>query len=95
MPNQKVGKKEFTDIIADKMECSKAQACECLDAILEAITDELKKGNTVALTGFGAFIATKRNARTGRNPQTGEAVKISARTVVRFKVGKSLKEAVR
>ena len=62
---------------------------------LEAVTDTLEKGENVTLIGFGTFSAVKRTARTGRNPQTGKAIKIPAKTVVKFKPGKKLADAVK
>ena len=61
-----------------------------LDSFIEAVTKTLKSGNKVTLVGFGTFSVSKRNARTGRNPQTGEAIKIKAKKVARFKAGKEL-----
>lgn len=87
-----------TDIIgalAKKTKCSKSCATECLNVILDEITKSLKSGKGVVLTGFGSFMVAKRKARTGRNPQTGETIKIPARTVPRFKAGKQLKNAVK
>jgi nucleoid DNA-binding protein len=66
-----------------------------VDATLAAIQKALKKGNTVTLVGFGTFRVSKRKARTGRNPQTGKAIKIAAKKVPVFKAGKGLKDAVK
>ena len=73
---------------------TKKEAQAAVDCILETITKALKKGDTVTLVGFGTFKVTKRKARMGRNPQTGEAIKIKAAKVPKFTAGKSLKEAV-
>ena len=78
-----------------KVTCSKKEAVLALDAILAAIQKTLKKGNDVTLVGFGTFKISKRKARTGRNPQTGKAIKIAAKKVPVFKAGKGLKDAVK
>lgn len=64
-------------------------------SLLEGITKSLKKGESITFVGFGTFKTSQRKARTGRNPQTGASIKIPRRRVVRFSVGKSLKDAVR
>ncbi len=91
---KKISKTDLIETIAEKADCSKASAGDCLNIILEEITSSLKKGNDVALTGFGTFKVSKRKARTGRNPQTGETIKIAAKKVPSFKAGKGLKDAV-
>jgi DNA-binding protein HU-beta len=73
---------------------SKAQATEALNSVINSIRKTLKKGDKVTLVGFGTFSITKRAARTGRNPQTGEAIKIKAKKIVKFKAGKELAEYV-
>jgi nucleoid DNA-binding protein len=78
-----------------KVTCSKKEALLAVDATLAAIQKALKKGNTVTLVGFGTFRVSKRKARTGRNPQTGKALKIAAKKVPVFKAGKGLKGAVK
>lgn len=88
-------KEELIDAVAKKCGCAKTVAAECLNAILEIITNTLIKGEKVALTGFGTFSAAQRAARAGVNPQTGEKIQIPARKVPKFKAGKSLKDAVR
>ncbi|MBU1177492.1 MAG: HU family DNA-binding protein [Patescibacteria group bacterium] len=75
--------------------CSKKEAGECVNATLDAITSALSKGQKLTLTGFGTFNVSKRAARMGVNPRTGEKIKIKATTVPKFKAGKSLKEAVK
>ena len=70
---------------------SKAQAARALDAVITGITDALKRGERVTISGFGTFSASKRKARVGRNPQTGEPINIPARTVARFTPGKELR----
>lgn len=73
---------------------SKTQAGEALDSMMTSVKKTLKKGEKVTLVGFGTFSVTRRAARTGRNPQTGKAIKIKAKNVVKFKAGKTLQEAV-
>lgn len=89
-----MNKSELVDAIAAGTDLSKAAAGRALDATIEAITKALKKGDTVSLVGFGTFSVKKRNARTGRNPQTGAEIKIKAAKVPGFKAGKGLKDAV-
>ncbi|MCP4755180.1 MAG: HU family DNA-binding protein [Proteobacteria bacterium] len=89
-----MNRKDLIDKIAENVEISKAKAGEGLDAVLVSIQDALKSGDGVQLVGFGTFQPVKQAARTGRNPQTGKALKIPAKTVVKFKVGKTLKDAV-
>ena len=86
-------KAELVDFIAEKADLTKADAGRALDAMVEGVTKGLKENGKVTLVGFGTFTAKKREARTGRNPQTGEAVKIAARTVPGFKAGNKLKDA--
>lgn len=81
------------DLIAKVSEdagITKTQANAALDSFVEAVTKTLKKGGKVTLVGFGTFSPSKRAARNGRNPQTGEVIKIKARTVAKFKAGKEL-----
>lgn len=78
--------------IAEDAGLTKTQAGSALDSFVEAITKTLKKGDKVTLVGFGTFSVSKRAARTGRNPQTGETIKIKAKKVARFKAGKELSE---
>ena len=78
-----------------KVTCSKKEAVAAVDATLAAIKKALKKGAPVTLVGFGTFGVRKRKARTGRNPQTGKAIKIAAKKVAVFKAGKGLKDAVK
>lgn len=73
---------------------SKAQAGQALDATISAISEALKAGETVTLVGFGTFSVKERAARSGRNPKTGETIKIAATKVPGFKAGKGLKDAV-
>ena len=87
-------KTELVEFIAEKADLTKADANRALDAVMEGVTKGLKKEGKVTLVGFGTFVARKRAARTGRNPQTGEAVKIAARVVPGFKAGSKLKDAL-
>tara|TARA_A100001391_G_scaffold80536_4_gene52401 strand:+ start:1782 stop:2054 length:273 start_codon:yes stop_codon:yes gene_type:complete len=89
-----VNKSELIDAIAAAADISKADAGRALDATLDAVTGALKKGDSVSLVGFGTFSVKERAAREGRNPQTGETIKIAAAKVPGFKAGKALKDAV-
>lgn len=86
---------ELIDLIADKAELTKASASRALDAVLESVTGSLQKGDPVVLVNFGTFTVKLRAGREGRNPSTGEKIKIKASKVVGFKAGKALKEAVK
>jgi len=87
-------KNDFVKTIASEMETSITKANECLNIILENITKALSKGDSIPFVGFGTFSVKKRAARKGRNPQTGEEIKIPARKVVHFSIGKNLKEKI-
>ena len=89
-----MNKAELIDAIATSADLSKASAARALDSALEAITKTLKKGDGITLVGFGSFMVRKRAARMGRNPRTGEAIKIKASKVPAFKAGKALKDAI-
>lgn len=89
-----MNKADFISSVADSAELSKADAGRAVDAMVETITKALKKGDTVTLVGFGTFAIRKRAARTGRNPRTGDAIKIKASKNPAFKAGKALKDAV-
>lgn len=86
---------ELIDLISEKADLTKASASRALDALLEGVTGSLQKGDPVVLVGFGTFTVKQRAAREGRNPSTGEKIKINAAKVVGFKAGKGLKEAVK
>ncbi|MFA5360700.1 MAG: HU family DNA-binding protein [Candidatus Paceibacterota bacterium] len=88
-------KEGLIDAIVNKIGCSKKDAGEALDAVLDSITKSLVSGDTVTITGFGTFSAKKRAARSGVNPKTGEKIQIPAMTVPKFKAGKGLKDAVK
>jgi len=89
-----MNKGDLIDQMASDSGVSKTQATEALNSFLTSIRKTLKKGDKVTLVGFGTFSITKRAARTGRNPQTGEAIKIKAKKIVKFKAGKELAEFV-
>lgn len=89
-----MNKGEFVDAVAAKGDMSKADASSAVDAVLEAVTEAMKQGDQVTLVGFGTFLVRKREARTGRNPRTGEPLQIAASNVPSFKAGKALKDAV-
>ncbi len=87
-------KKELINDMAKVLDSTK-EAQKVLEILLSAISDTLKKGDSVTLTGFGTFKVSKLKARKGRNPQTGEKIKIKSKNVVRFTPGKHLKEAIK
>jgi DNA-binding protein HU-beta len=89
-----MNKADLIDAIADSADISKASAGRALDGAITAITRALKKDESVTLVGFGTFIVRKRNARTGRNPRTGDTIKIKASKAAGFKPGKALKDAI-
>lgn len=89
-----MNKKELVESIAVAADISKAAAEKALNGTLAAIAETLKKGDKVTLVGFGTFAVSKRDARTGRNPQTGSAIKIPAKKVAKFKAGSKLSEAI-
>lgn len=89
-----MNKSELIDSIADVADVSKAAAGRALDATIEAVKKAMKKGDTVTLVGFGTFYIGKRAARTGRNPRTGDSIKIKAAKVPKFRAGKGLKDAI-
>jgi DNA-binding protein HU-beta len=85
-----MNKAELVSKISDDSGISRSQANSALNSFIEAVTKTLRSGNKVTLVGFGTFSVSKRNARTGRNPQTGAPIKIKAKKVARFKAGKEL-----
>ncbi len=90
-----MNKAELIEILGKDADISKKAAGDVLNSITSNITKALKKGNKVALVGFGTFSVQKRAARNGRNPQTGDSIKIKASKVAKFSVGKELKGAVK
>ena len=89
-----MNKSEFVDAVAEKASLSKADAAKAVDSMMEVVTNTLKGGDQVTLIGFGTFLNRRREARDGRNPRTGETIKIAAANVPAFKAGKALKDAV-
>ncbi len=87
-------KVELVEAIAKKVGLTKAEAARTLDATFEAIAEALEDGDRVPLVGFGTFGVSKRDARSARNPRTGETIKIPARRAVTFKAGTALKNRV-
>jgi len=89
-----MNKNEFIDRVSDMADMNKAEAARAVDAVLDAITNALKAGDDVRLVGFGTFSAAQRKARDGRNPRTGETIKIPASIQPKFSAGKGLKQAL-
>ena len=89
-----MNKSDLVSAIADNSGLSKTDAARALEATNSAISTTLASGDSVAITGFGSFLVRARAARTGRNPQTGAAIQISASNAPAFKAGKLLKESV-
>ncbi len=89
-----MNKTELVDAIAKETNLSKKDSEKAVKAFTDVVSKELKKKGKVQLVGFGTFETAKRAARTGKNPQSGAAIKIPAATVPKFKAGKALKDAV-
>lgn len=89
-----MNKAQLIDAIAGEAKITKADAKKALDAFVKVTGNALKNNDRVALVGFGAFSTQKRNARTGRNPQTGKPIKIEAKNIIKFKAGKDLNDQV-
>ena len=89
-----MNKNELVSAVADKAGMTKSDASDAVDALLDVITDALKGGDDVRITGFGSFSVAHRAATEGRNPRTGETIKIAASKSPKFKAGKGLKDAV-
>jgi DNA-binding protein HU-beta len=94
MGRLEVNKSELIDVVAASADISKVAATRAVDAMVESITGALQQSDQVTLVGFGTFSVKERAARTGRNPQTGEAIAIKAAKIPTFKAGKALKDAV-
>ena len=90
-----MNKADLVDAVANSADLSKVDAGRAIDAITASVTKALKKGDQVTLVGFGTFAVRKRAARKGRNPQTGEAIKIRAAKIPAFKAGKAFKDAIK
>ena len=89
-----MNKNDVIDAVSERTGLAKSDAARAVEAVLATVTEALQKGDTVALSGFGSFLAKARAARTGRNPRTGEPIAIPASRVPSFKAGKALKDAV-
>lgn len=89
-----MNKTEFVEAVAEKADVQKSDAAKIVDSLVDVIGDTLKKGDQITLIGFGTFLVSKREARKGRNPRTGEEIQIAASNVPRFKPGKALKESI-
>lgn len=89
-----MNKNELIAAVADEAGLSKVDSEKAVNAVFDAITGSLKKGDEVRLMGFGSFVVSHRAASEGRNPRTGEKIKIPASKQVKFKVGKGLKDSV-
>jgi DNA-binding protein HU-beta len=89
-----VNKNDLVDAVSERTGLAKSDAARAVEAVLGAITDTLQKGEAVALSGFGSFVAKTRAARSGRNPRTGETIAIPASRAPAFKAGKGLKDAL-
>ena len=89
-----MNKTELVAAMAEQAELSKKDAEAALKAFTDVVSDELKNGGKVQLVGFGTFEVSERAAREGRNPQTGETMKIAACKAPKFKAGKALKDAI-
>jgi DNA-binding protein HU-beta len=89
-----MNKAELIDAMASESGLTKADAKRALEGFVNATSGALKTGDRISLVGFGSFSVSKREARTGRNPQTGKEIKIAAKNVVRFKAGSELAEKV-
>lgn len=90
-----MNKGELINAIAEKAQLSKVDSKKALDAVIDAITEALKKDDKVALVGFGTFSVVKKGERSGINPATGKAIKIAAKKVAKFKAGAELAKAVK
>lgn len=89
-----MNKGDLIEKIASEAKLTKTQAGVALDTFIKSVTTALKRGHKVTIVGFGTFSVSKRKARTGRNPQTGDPIKISAKRVPKFSSGSDLKKAV-
>lgn len=90
-----MNKNELIDAIAAEMGASKAETARFLDALVNQVTDVVAKGDKVALLGFGTFEGSRRAAKTGRNPKTGEAIQIAATVTPKFSAGATFKAKVK
>ena len=89
-----MNKAELIEAVANSANITKTAAGDAIEGVINTVTKALKKGDSVTLVGFGTFTVRKRGARSGRNPRTGEPIKIKASKVPGFKAGKALKDAI-
>jgi len=89
-----MNKADLIDAVAEAADLSKAQAGRAIEAVVDAVTSALKKGDQVSIVGFGSFVVRQREARKGRNPKTGAEITIAASRAPAFKAGKALKDAL-
>ena len=89
-----MNKTELIEHISKRADISKAAAARALDAMCDAVRSSMRKGDSVAIVGFGTFAAEQRVARTGRNPRTGLPVKIKATRIPKFRAGRTLRDAI-
>jgi DNA-binding protein HU-beta len=88
-------KEQLIAAVAKEAKITKVAAAKGIDSVTDNVTKELKKGGRISLTGFGTFSVARRKARTGRNPRTGQTIKIAATKTAKFKPGSALKQAVK
>jgi len=89
-----MNRNELVEAVSERTGLARSDAAQAVEAVLAAITEAMRVGDTVTLSGFGSFVAKSRAARTGRNPRTGEAIAIPASRAPAFKAGKGLKDAL-
>ncbi len=89
-----MNRNDLVEAVSERTGLARSDAAQAIEAVLAAITEALRAGDTVTLSGFGAFVAKSRAARTGRNPRTGEPIAIPASRAPAFKAGKGLKDAL-
>ena len=89
-----MNRNELVEAVSERTGLARSDAAQAIEAVLAAITEAMRVGDTVTLSGFGSFVAKSRAARTGRNPRTGEAIAIPASRAPAFKAGKGLKDAL-
>lgn len=90
-----MNKSDLVDAVAEDAGLTKADSAKAVDAVFDAVTAALQKGDEVRLVGFGTFAVSERAARTGKNPRTGEEITIAASKQPKFKPGKALKDALK
>ena len=93
-PGGGVNKSDLVDSVSKVTSLTKREAEHAVNAVVHAVMSEVKAGQRVSIVGFGSFHPTRRKARIGRNPQTGQAIKIKAKTVVKFRVAKAAKDVI-